>query len=376
MDLGGSAGLQTEKKVASDGTINLTIRRTVVSSGQTPDLSKEGFEQVTGAYSRKARRPLSATSDRIAAVRMEQANAVQSGPLLTGTAIKISVSEDGIYYIDSADISTMLSIPQFKVKELIRSGRFSLTSGDMQVAYTPAEHYIGLFFYGNAVDSLFTDKNIYWLKKGSGTLMQSVDGGIRYANGKDLPESFTETLHFERGVFSAPGLIFDPDTDYWFWDYVMAGYPPFDNREFSFQVNSISAADDTASIVVRLQSITTEPSRVLLSLNGETLKEGVWEGLNPYTIVAEVRSGLLKEGEENLLGVKALPEPDVSFSMFLIDSFDVTYARRFEAINDVLGFRSEENSVLGIEGFTNPDISVFDITNRLRPRLVTSTRPP
>ncbi len=53
IDLGGPAGLKTEKKVASDGTINLTIRGKVVASSRTSDLSSEGFEQVTGTYQQK-----------------------------------------------------------------------------------------------------------------------------------------------------------------------------------------------------------------------------------------------------------------------------------------------------------------------------------
>ncbi len=287
-------------------------------------------------------------------------------------AIKMSVSEDGIYYMDSADISAMLNIPQTSVKEMIGNGLFALTSGGKQIAYTPAEGYAGFFFYGNAVDSIYTNKNIYWLKDGNGTLMQTVDGGVEVLKKTGIPESFTDTLHFEQDVYDAPALTSDPNADYWFWDYVMADYPPFDSKEFSFQANSVSAAAGTASIIVRLQSITSERSHALISLNGVNVAEGVWDGLSPHTIVANIDQGLLIEGE-NLLGVKALLDSDVPFSMFFIDSFDVTYSRRFEAVNDLLSFRSEGNSVLSIEGFSNPDISVFDITNRLRPKLVTST---
>ncbi|MBI5101207.1 MAG: DUF11 domain-containing protein [Nitrospirae bacterium] len=369
VDLGGSA-LKIEKKFVSDGAIEVTIRRKVVSSTRPADLSRQGFEQVTGVYSRKAHRPSPQTAGRFAAAKAG-ASAVQPAAVQAGTAIKMAVSETGLYYIDASDISALLNITQSSVRARIGAGDFALTTGGRQVAYTGAEGNAGIFFYGKALESVYTGANIYWIKEGRGLLMQTVGGDKETLEGV-AADAFADTIHAEQDVWSDTSLAKDPNSDYWYWDYVMADYPGFDYKEFSFRADSVSAATGTATIGARLQSIVPFRSRAVITLNGSTtIFDGIWDGLDPKTVVANIDQGLLREGD-NIIGVRAMLESGVDFSAFYIDSFDVTYARRFEAVNDSLSFRSEGSPVITVDGFTTPDISVFEITNSQRPRLVTA----
>ena len=58
------------------------------------------------------------------------------------------------------------------------------------------------------------------------------------------------------------------------------------------------------------------------------------------------------------------------YSVFYVDFFDLTYERTYQAVDNRLLCRGDGNKVVRVEGFTGPDIYVFDVTNAKRPRLV------
>ena len=111
-----------------------------------------------------------------------------------GNRIKITVTEPGIYYVDAADISSMMGLPLPAVTNMIKRGQLSLTSQGKQVAYLPAKNNAGMYFYGTGIDSIYTRENIYWIDKGRGTLMLVIRGKGPFPS---VDESFTDTMHFE-----------------------------------------------------------------------------------------------------------------------------------------------------------------------------------
>jgi len=246
-----------------------------------------------------------------------------------------------------------------------------LTTHEGQASYTPAKDNAGLFFYGTAEEGVYTKDNMYWLKNDKGLLMGSVNGGKAVLKGTEK-DSFTETLHLEKELVPTPAMTTDPNSDYWFWDYVIADFSPYDNVDFGFRANSVSTSANTASIKLKMMSLMTERSHAMISLNGTLVGEETWDGIDPHSFTVNADQSLLREGD-NTLSVKAVLDKDVYFSFLLIDSFDVDYARKFEAVNDLLAFKSEGSPVISVKGFSVPDITVFDISDTLKPKLVTST---
>jgi hypothetical protein len=84
---------------------------------------------------------------------------------------------------------------------------------------------------------------------------------------------------------------------------------------------------------------------------------------------------LLEDGE-NTVEVSGTLDNGVPYSIFYIDSFDLGYRRYYRAVNNRLFCRGSGNAAITVEGFTDTDIMVFDVTDPLRPGLVTgpSTR--
>lgn len=290
----------------------------------------------------------------------------------SGDRIKIFISESGIYYVDARDISSLLGLSRANVTTMISRGQLSLSSQGKQASYLPAANNAGLYFYGADIDSIYAKENVYWLEKGKGTIMKVLHG----AGPKPSPEkqSFTETLHLEQNLSPWEQLFNDPAADYWFWAQLFASSfytdPPMD---FTFEAPGLSESQNTATIQLHLfggsDAGVPNDHHVKVSLNGDQMADEWWSGLNQYTITftAPITTG------ENTLTVESIADLGVSANSVFINSFDVTYQRLYEASGDRLAFRGDGHMPVTVEGFTSPDIMVFDITEPLMPKLNSAT---
>ena len=233
--------------VTIKGDVATTVRNASSSSGT-------GFEQVTSTFSRKARGMSAVSASRLNNSQQQEDKAKTKKQTRKGSALKISVFGDGVYYVDASDISTKLNMPLQSVIQLIKNGNFALSCSDGQVPYTPANDNAGLFFFGKGVNNVYTNENIYWLDATKGLLMDSVSGGKSILSGT-VKDSFGEILHLEQDVMPAENLTNDPNSDYWYWDYFVAGMPDYDTRDFNFTAYSVSTTPHSAGLTVRLQGI-------------------------------------------------------------------------------------------------------------------------
>jgi len=287
------------------------------------------------------------------------------------TLIKIAVAEKGVYFVDAADIATVLGLPSATVHSMIDQGMLSMSNQGVETAYLPAADNSGLYFYGEGIDSVYTKENIYWIRRGKGALMPVLTGEAPKSSA--LPAVFPETLHFEKDLIPWETLFNSPDADYWFWDRMFAssGYtdPP---RNFLFSAPGLSAAENTATISVNLfggsDAGTANDHHVVVSVNGKTAGEGRWSGLTAHTITV---TAPLNPGD-NTLTVTGVADSGVS-SFVLIDSFDVAYQRLYEADANALSFLGSGSGTVTVDGFTTPGILVMDITNPRTPALNTAT---
>ena len=227
-------------------------------------------------------------------------------------------------------------------------------------------------FTRHGIDSVYTKENIYWIDKGKGTLMRVVNGAGPEPS--SVEGSFADTVHFEQDLDPWETLFNDPNADYWFWSQIFASSyytdPPW---SYTFDVPQISDAQTTATLQVNLYGGSdtgiSNDHHVVVSLNGKPIAEEWWSGITAHTITA---TSSLDPGE-NTITVKSIADPGVSSSFILIDSFDVTYQRLFEAEGDRLFFRGEGAQPVTVGGFSSPDIMVFNITNSFSPILRAAT---
>lgn len=311
---------------------------------------------------------------RLRAARATSESAKLKRETARGGTIKISVDEDGLYTLSAAEISSLLGTGVLKIKNMIKDNLLALSNMGVEVPYTPARGGSGIFFYAQGTESVYTKENIYWLHQRKGLRMEYVTDARTVDTA--LNETFTEIIHFEEDKVEAPNLFADPEADYWFWEYLFSIYPSSDSRTFALNVKGIANTTSSATLTVRLKGASRMENgpdhHFLVSLNGTVIGEDRFEGTDSRELVIPFSQALLVEGE-NTVTVTSMVDELVGFSLFLIDSFDLTYERLYKAVNDTLRCRGDGNSVVKVQGFTNRDIFVFDISSPKRAKRVAST---
>ena len=326
---------------------------------------------------------------RLAAHRDEHAAARGRRFTRVGTRIEVTVREDGLHRVDAADLAPLFDLPEKTIEAWLRGARLELTHRGRAVAWTPTADGHGLLFWGEAIDSPFTDENVYVLEKGDGTLMAEVSGALAGSDagapgrggrpGEDppavaeAPSSFPETLHFEGASTPAPTFFTDPEADFWFWDFLIGGNPVFGQKSYTFDAPG-ATGDGTARLDLAFHggsaTATRDEHHLRIRVNGALIGDVVGQGVLPFAAGLALDPALL-EPSGNVLEIEALRDPGVPFSVVFFDAFDLTYARRYEALDGALTAPAQGADAIAVDGFTEPEVLVVDVTAPRRPRLVT-----
>lgn len=283
-------------------------------------------------------------------------------------AVKLGVTKSGLYFVSSSTIASALGIGNKAAQTLIDRSGLQMSNQGNDVAWERAAHGGGLYFYGEALSTEYTDTNVYWLRVGKGTAMDDVNGKKPAAFTGD--ESYTAHVHVEKDVVPYPSIFYNPDADFWLWDYVTT-YPYLNASSKTFTIPSPdAAADGKATLRVAVQGTTDlapgNDHLMKVYANDVELGEATWDGKNPEVLEVPVDQSLLASGR---LDVKIVAGalPGVPYSVFYIDHFDLDYARRYVASDNMLELGANGNSVVTVGGFSTPAIHVLDVSNADKP---------
>jgi hypothetical protein len=319
----------------------------------------------------RASRPMSLALGRaLQAHRAEAAMTAAVTAPRAGSAMKIGVDASGFYRVSAQAIATTLGLPLSRVQSLIATHQLALSTRGHAVAWMRALGD-GILFYGQALDSIYTRDNVYWLRVGNGLTMALVNGGSPSPAGPG--QSFVDVTHAEQDRLPATVVSNNPETDYWYWDYLSGGDATLGRKSFPVVASGVAAGGAPAGLRVRLQGATSTgvagEHHVVIRLNGVVVGEAQWQGIAPETVDLSMSSGLVHEGG-NTVELEALLDPGVPYSIVYVDSFDLSYPRRYLAVGGALAFRAESNAVVTVEGFSDGRIEVLDVSDPLRPRRV------
>jgi hypothetical protein len=334
-------------------------------------------KSASSKYNRKAHDISDVRKSRLHAGKLAKkaAKVKTIGTLFSGKA-KIAVREDGLYYLDASEIASALGNTTAVVQNLITNNQLLLTNQGEKVAYLPSLDNSGIYFYGEGIDSIYTKDNIYWLEKNRGLIVEIIEGTGPDPAGAD--ETFSETIHSEEDHWATTALFDDPHDDFWLWDYIVAGNSTLGNKTFTIKASGVAVSTDSAKLTVHLKGGTDTSANpdhhVVVSLNGTTLVPSVpgndrWDGINALDLELPFSQSLLNEGD-NTVRVTGLLDTGAPYSVFYVDSFDLNYHRYYKASNNRLFAKGDGNQVVTIDGFTNHDIFVFDISNPKKPKLI------
>ena len=118
---------------------------------------------------------------------------------------------------------------------------------------------------------------------------------------------------------------------------------------------------EDALLEVVLQGSTDTPHRVKVYLNDESEEVGeiVFEGQRKGSLRVEIPQSMLEEGENLVSLVASGDEMDAT----LLDTIRLTYWHTYTADDNGLRFMARGGHAVSIGGFSDSNISVFDITD-------------
>jgi hypothetical protein len=314
----------------------------------------------------------------------KKALAPVSAPARAGAdGLHLSVRETGLYYLSAADVAAWFGVTAEKAAKLISEGKLTLTRGGQETAYYPdlapgtgkgrdrGKNAQGLFFYGEAPAGIYSDASVYRLQRdGRGLLMQEISAGTAPPAGSG---NFPETLHTERDAFAATVISPDPESDYWFWEFLQGDDATYGHRTFDLDAPGLVGATG-GSLTVSLHGATasgvTDEHRATISLNGDELGEVRWTGIAAAQATLPVHAGVLRE-TGNQVEVTAHTGAGAPYSIFFVDGFDLSYRRSFVARGDSLAFTPGGNARVTVGNFSAAGVRLLDVQDPLRPRWAT-----
>jgi hypothetical protein len=282
--------------------------------------------------------------------------------------MRIEVVESGLYYIAVADIATGLNISDTRARSLIKTKGLKLTTKGSTVAYLGAGDQSAIYFYGQAIDSIYTSNNVYWLTVGKGATMASAK---KTSSKVSTVTSFTETLHFEENLVSALAAFHDPQGDFWLWDYVSADEPdPSVIGDISLDAPGALSGGRLDVLLKGLSSSgEADEHHVEVKLNGTSLGEARWANDVAYSASFDIPEGVLQE-QDNQFELLVMLDDGIPYSIVGLDSIDLTYERTATVADDQLALGFSTACPVVVDGLSSSDAWVFDVTSPRTPQVV------
>ncbi len=213
-------------------------------------------------------------------------------------------------------------------------------------------------FYGQPLDSPYTDKRVYWLamddRPGKRIHEQPAaeEGGTQ-------PQSFPRTVELKQRTTYFAALLRE-NTDNFFGALVSS--TPVDQLLQAVDVAS-SAVDDVGLEIV-LQGVTAGTAHdVTVTVNRANLGDLKFTGQDEGKISLRVPHNIIHEGANTVTLTAQGGEDDLS----LVDYIKLTYPHTYAAESDSLKFTGEAGGRVVVRGFQRPPTRLLDITNPAEP---------
>lgn len=296
-----------------------------------------------------------------AARPLSDANAVaRQRSIAGGAAVKLGVRSAGWYRVTQPELVAAGLSPDFNPELL----QLYLDGVEQPMVVRGAGTQPGandaIEFYGTGIDTRATDTRTYYLVVGSQpgrriTTKSKGRTGRTFARGTVADAtSFLYTVERRDRVLRFAALL-NGEADNFFGPLVSAA-----PTAQILNVKQLAANNaQTATLEVALQGGTLQAHQIKVSINN--VEAGTISFANQERPVTRfsIPSAALAEGDNTVTLTALDGEGDLS----VIDHVRLTYPRGFRAENDSLTFSLPNGRETLIDGFTNPQVRVFDITN-------------
>ena len=286
-----------------------------------------------------------------------------------GRTLWLTVSETAIYFVSAREIASSLGYSETKIEMLIRSGQIALLNSGQPISWLAVDRGgTGLLFFGEAIESLYTQDNVYRLEVGErGRAMANYQGG------RPVPAPggvFLASTRYEEDLLPAINATTETEADYWFWDGINAGSS---NNTRSFEIEVAQLASGKANLTVELAGATvafgSDDHSATVRVNGTVIGTTTWNGRDRHFASMSFDAGLL--AATTVVEIEGTLSEGTSASIFFIDGFTLDYPRWYRVEEDAIRLEGDGNRVVTVEGLAGGDVIALDVTSSRRPKVVT-----
>jgi len=295
----------------------------------------------------------------------EAAASISNARLAAAQAEKISIQHEGWYRVTQPQLvaTGLARWADVRTLRLFAEGVEQPFRVDGASA-GPLQPDGAIEFYGTGIDTPFSDTRVYWLvtEEGPGGRIGTASPG---RGGRPAPASFPFTTVLEQRITYFAALLNGENNDNFFGAMVTS--TPV---EQDLTVTHSDLGFSTPSLEITLQGVTDGQShRVSVTFNGNYLGEMDFTGQANYAQTFALEAGQVPNGSNAVVLTALEGDNDVS----LVQSIGLTYGHTYTADGNWLRLTVPAGDTTQVTGFTNPQITVFDITDPLHVAQVRGT---
>jgi hypothetical protein len=284
-----------------------------------------------------------------------ESDAVMQRWVASQPGAKIGIKKEGFYRVSRAD----LQAAGFDVNS--SPALWQLYVNGVQQSINVGADGSFVEFYGRGIDTLYSDQQIYYLLVGAQNGKRIGATAHRSVGGQNLSRSFAQSLTKKERIYYLSELL-NGDAENFFGTIISQP------TNINFNLPAVDFNVANASIDVGIQGANGTSHQVKVVLNGENV--GVVSGFfyNTKTQRFNIPTSFLRSGVNTLQLTPMNGASDVSF----FESVKVNYARRYQAEQNQLSFYTTNYRANYVEGFSSPNIRIFDVTYQNSPTAVTN----
>jgi len=281
---------------------------------------------------------------------------------------KIIVNQDGMYkltYDDFEDAGIPFdSLDPRTIKIFLQDEEIAIhVEGQDDGIFNESDF---LVFYGEKVNTRYTDENVYWLSFGAenGLRMEEIDGNP--SETATIPNEFLKSIHLEKNLEYFWDTPSGSDNDHWYWKVIYGS----DSEELQFELNNLSSTAHVLNLKGLIRHYYSSPIphiRIYINSNPTPIFDDNVSTNPNFNISTSLLQSDLIEGT-NTLTIETTSAAD----NILINWFDLDYYDRYYAENDQLIFEGDVAGVweFNIDGFSSNSIHAFNLSNPLAPIMI------
>ncbi len=324
-----------------------------VQRSQDNFISSETNQTIAFVSQGQSVRDSSPVESRAKLLRPDLLAATIQAPPVTTKTLKFTIKQEGWYSISQAELLAAGLNPSVDPRKLQvyadNNPQAIIVRGEKDGKLNSND---SLEFYGQGIDSAFSNSHVYWLVEGktNGLRLTTVPSAASVSEGGNFPfsvERRDKTIYFSS--------LLNGNTEN-FFGAVIARLPL--NQTLTPKHLDLSAKED-ATLQVSLQGVTWYDHTVEVKVNGNAVGQLEYFGQFLGEATFSVPTSLLNEGENVVTLTPLGGNSDIS----LVNAIRLTYQHTYTADNNYLRLLANSQQPFTIWGFTNDAIEVFDVTN-------------